>query len=221
MKRMGHLVQADIDRPDVQARFWMDSCGGADPAAMALLQGGWAAPGAPVPALLAGWCARLAPVVVDLGAGTGFHSLLAAATGARRVHAVEPDAILREVLLANVASSERQAEIAISASAPLPAGEGLPTDAGPVLLRVGTGGHAMVAQLGASPMRALPVVVVEPPRAGDAASVSPPWRNDAYRAFLAAERGLLPLAESATGMLAAATVFLPVRDEEGWLAAAR
>lgn len=104
--RMGHLVQVDIALPGGAARFWMDSCAGRDQVARTVLQSGWAAYEAPLPALIAAWCRRLRPAVIDVGANTGFYSLLAAVTGAAAVHAFEPVAEIAEVLAANLRSSE-------------------------------------------------------------------------------------------------------------------
>ena len=102
-KPVGHWLQVDVPGP---ARFWMDSCTGRDQVALSAWADGWAAYEAPLPSLVARWCTALNPVVVDVGANTGFYSLLALATGAAHVHAFEPVRELADVLRANAQMSE-------------------------------------------------------------------------------------------------------------------
>ncbi len=100
---LNHVTQVDVPA----GRFWMDLCAGRDQVAMQVHQKGWASYEAPLPSLLAMWCARVSPLVVDVGANTGFYSLLAATSGARQVLAVEPVQEIADVLAANVALSEQ------------------------------------------------------------------------------------------------------------------
>ena len=102
--RMGHYVQADVT--EFAGRFWMDSCAGRDQVAMAVLSAGWAGYEAPLPRLVATWCSTLCPLFVDIGANTGFYSLLACATGARRVCAFEPMSEIARMMQVNVRMSE-------------------------------------------------------------------------------------------------------------------
>lgn len=111
---VGHWLQVDVPGP---ARFWMDSCAGRDQVAMSAWQHGWAAYQAPLPSLMARWCAALHPVVVDVGANTGFYSLLALATGAAHVHAFEPVREISEVLRANAQMSELAARLDVHETA--------------------------------------------------------------------------------------------------------
>ncbi|ROQ01040.1 FkbM family methyltransferase [Stella humosa] len=135
--RMGHLVQADLELADGSRRFWMDSCGGRDQVAMSLLHGGWAAYEAPLPALVAAWCQGLHPTFLDVGANTGFYSLLAAAAGARQVHAFEPVAEILDILRANLASSEAGGQVLVH---PLALGD----QDGAVPLYLPPSGHGLV-----------------------------------------------------------------------------
>lgn len=107
-KLVGHWLQVDVPGP---ARFWMDSSAGCDQVAMSAWQYGWAAYEAPLPRMMARWCASLSPVVVDVGANTGFYSLLALATGAAHVHAFEPVREIADVLRANAQMSELTARL--------------------------------------------------------------------------------------------------------------
>lgn len=106
MNQINHLVQADLEWDDAHRRFWMDTCAGRDQVAMTLLQSGWAAYEPPLPALVAQWCHALRPVFVDVGANTGFYSLLALAAGAVHAHAFEPVPEIAAVLASNAAVSE-------------------------------------------------------------------------------------------------------------------
>jgi FkbM family methyltransferase len=99
---LNHVTQ--VDAPT--GRFWMDLCAGRDQVAMQVHQKGWASYEPPLPSFLATCCARLSPLVVDVGANTGFYSLLCASSGAKQVLAVEPVQEIADVLAANVALSE-------------------------------------------------------------------------------------------------------------------
>lgn len=111
--RINHFVQVDIVLPNSSGRFWMDTCGGRDQVAMTILQKGWKAYEAPMPQIVATWCEAFAPIFVDVGANTGFYSLLALVSGAAHVHAFEPVSEIADILLANVQVSEQMAAITI------------------------------------------------------------------------------------------------------------
>lgn len=128
--QINHLIQADVPstllRTGAAARFWMDSCGGRDQVAQQMQRDGWQAYEAPLPDLVARWCSALRPLMIDVGANTGFYSLLAAACGARHVHAFEPVTEIVEVLKANVSTSELSDRITLHQVAlGAQAGEGL------------------------------------------------------------------------------------------------
>jgi len=105
-----HFFQIDLppkgENPSGVQRFWMDSCGGRDQVARQISAQGWRAYEAPLPTLIEAWCSRLQAVFLDIGANTGFYSLLAATSGARHVHAFEPVTEIADVLKANVVLSE-------------------------------------------------------------------------------------------------------------------
>jgi len=107
---LNHWVQIDV--PGV-FRFWMDSCAGSDQVAMSAWLHGWSAYEKPLPSLIGCWCTALHPVVVDVGANTGFYSLLALATGASYVHAFEPVAEIADILRANAQMSELMAQLSV------------------------------------------------------------------------------------------------------------
>lgn len=100
-----------VDLAGIERRFWIDSCAGRDQVALTARRGGWASYEAPLPALVLAWCHSLHPVFVDVGANTGFYSLLALAAGADFVHAFEPVAEIADVLLHNVRMSELQDQL--------------------------------------------------------------------------------------------------------------
>lgn len=106
MNQINHLAQADIEWDAAHQRFWMDTCAGRDQVAMTMLQSGWAAYEPPLPALVAQWCHALRPVFVDVGANTGYYSLLALAAGAQHAHAFEPVAEIAAVARCNALVSE-------------------------------------------------------------------------------------------------------------------
>jgi FkbM family methyltransferase len=91
----------------------MDSCKGCDQVAMSAWKLGWAAYEKPLPSMVARWCKSLNPVVVDVGANTGFYSLLALVSGAKYVHAIEPVQEIADVLRANAQMSELTAYLSV------------------------------------------------------------------------------------------------------------
>ncbi len=104
-----HLTQADVvlkGKVRSHSRFWMDTCGGRDQVARTVMNTGWASYETPLPELIAKWSAGLQPLLIDVGANTGFYSLLALACGAREVHAFEPVTEIADVLWANAQTSE-------------------------------------------------------------------------------------------------------------------
>ncbi len=103
-----HLAQVDVVLAQRRGRFWIDSCGGRDQVAMTVLQQGWQAYEPPLPWLVAQWCTALRPSFLDIGANTGFYSLLALASGALACHAFEPVAEIAAVLSSNARLSEMQ-----------------------------------------------------------------------------------------------------------------
>jgi FkbM family methyltransferase len=139
--RINHLIQADVPRKlvrsDAAARFWLDSCGGRDQVAQQMQRDGWQAYEMPLPDLVARWCSALRPLMMDVGANTGFYSLLAAACGARHVHAFEPVTEIVEVLKANVSTSELSDRITLHQVA-------LGAQAGEGLLFMPTNEHGLV-----------------------------------------------------------------------------
>jgi FkbM family methyltransferase len=104
-------VQVDLQQNGQHTRFFMNDCGGRDQVVRAVGQGGWRAYETPLPEVTAKLCAGLKPVYLDVGANTGYYSLLAAAAGASQVYAFEPVPAIRATLSANVAESGMQARI--------------------------------------------------------------------------------------------------------------
>lgn len=120
MMQINHLAQADIEWEDGEVRhqrFWLDTCAGRDQVAMTMLQAGWEAYEPPLPTLIALWCRALHPVFVDVGANTGFYSLLALATGAVHAHAFEPVKEIAATLMSNAAISELDDRLSLHAMA--------------------------------------------------------------------------------------------------------
>ncbi|WP_066342771.1 FkbM family methyltransferase [Azohydromonas lata] len=231
---LNHFVQVDLDGPGSgpgrgPGRFWMDSCGGRDPVAMAVLDGGWRAYVAPLPALVAAWSRALRPVFVDVGASTGFYSLLALAAGAVRAHAFEPVAEIADVLAHNARMSELQAALRLhrvalgdeagratleQALAHEPAGT-------PMLLRLDAASHEPQVLRGAAALlrRHRPAVVCELlPDAGLAFFEH--WCQAQDYAHYALDGGL-PGARAAMGLSLGhrAHLFLPNEAAQPWLAA--
>lgn len=104
--RINHFVQADVPLQGGVGRFLMDTCGGRDQVAVEILKKGWKSYEAPMPGMISTWCEAFTPVFVDVGANTGFYSLLALASGAQFVHAFEPVDEIADIFADNLAISE-------------------------------------------------------------------------------------------------------------------
>lgn len=104
--RINHLVQVDVRLRNGFGRFWMDTCGGRDQIATEVLKEGWQSYESPMPKLISIWSEVFAPVFIDVGANTGFYSLLASASGATIVHAFEPVREILDIFLENARVSE-------------------------------------------------------------------------------------------------------------------
>lgn len=124
--RLARSVGADPDytyrvQPDADLRhgFAMRSRRFKDQIATNLFRLGWRDYEAPVPLVLARIIRQSSTVFVDIGANTGFYSLLAWAAGARSVHAFEPvqeihDMLAENLRLSNAGNSVELSTIALS-----------------------------------------------------------------------------------------------------------
>jgi FkbM family methyltransferase len=98
------------------ASIKMSRNGGRDQVLEQALREGWEAFETPLPRIFLETIARTTGLVVDVGANTGFYSLLAARRGSN-VLAFEPVPAVREILIRNVAGNRLQGKIKISACA--------------------------------------------------------------------------------------------------------
>jgi FkbM family methyltransferase len=106
-------VQIDISPEGVPTRFFMDDCGGRDQVVVAVNQGGWRNYEAPLPEIIAKLCRGLNPIFVDVGANTGYYSLLAIASGASKVFAFEPVPSIHEIFTKNIKESAMTRQITL------------------------------------------------------------------------------------------------------------
>lgn len=97
-----------------QTQARMRTRGGMDQVARDVWAHGWTRFEAPLPEVFAASARRCSGLVVDVGANTGFYSLLAAACGRDvRVHAFEPFAPVIEMLRENLAMNETRERIEV------------------------------------------------------------------------------------------------------------
>lgn len=106
-------VQVDVGLDGSNGRFYMNDCGGRDQVVAAVTQGGWRSYEAPLPEVIAKLCKGWKPVFVDVGANTGYYSLLAVAAGARQVFAYEPVPSIHKIFADNIAESSMQEQITL------------------------------------------------------------------------------------------------------------
>ena len=98
--------------------FVMTTAGGTDQIAVAHERHGWGAFEAPFPDVFASLCRALGGRVLDIGANTGFYSLIAtAAHPTISVIAFEPLAAVHSILERNVERNEQRARIEVDARA--------------------------------------------------------------------------------------------------------
>ncbi len=102
---------------DFKTSFSMQSCGGRDQVVRAAVNGGWLAYEPPMPVLIARHAQVRRSVFIDIGANTGFYSLLAASCGASRVFSFEPVPDIRSIFSGNVQRSGLKDVIHISPEA--------------------------------------------------------------------------------------------------------
>lgn len=93
--------------------FWMSLQGMRDQVAVEAFKLGWASYEAPLPQLIASWSSNLPLVFVDIGANSGYYSLLSAAFGAKNVIAFEPADDIANLLDANIKKSKLDQKIQV------------------------------------------------------------------------------------------------------------
>lgn len=109
-----YWAQVDVELAGQRCRFFMDDCGGRDQVVRAIHRSGWRGYEPPLPLLIARLTRSGPCVFIDVGANTGYYSLLAAAFGARQVWAFEPVPSIRTIFAGNVRESALDATINVS-----------------------------------------------------------------------------------------------------------
>ena len=104
-------VQVDVELDGLSGRFYMNDCGGRDQVVNAVNDNGWRGYEPPLPTVIAKICKGWNPVFIDVGANTGYYSLLAAVTGASRVYAFEPVPSIFQIFKGNIAESALDGKI--------------------------------------------------------------------------------------------------------------
>lgn len=87
-------------------KFGMHSCQFTDQIACNILKFGWQAYEPPLGLLVSTFAKHLPLTFIDIGANTGFYSLLASASGAKKVYSYEPVPDIFHILKSNVISSK-------------------------------------------------------------------------------------------------------------------
>lgn len=97
-------------RYDFQGRstpLCMNRCGGKDQVVRQIEAQGWRSYEAPLPVILSQLVSCRPTVFLDIGANTGFYSLVAALAGAREIRAFEPVPFIADLLEANIGHTLR------------------------------------------------------------------------------------------------------------------
>ena len=80
----------------------MESCGGRDQVVVQAYSAGWRSYEEPMPVVLLRLIGRAPCAFIDIGANTGFYTLIAAKAGAVALHAFEPVPFIAKILIANI-----------------------------------------------------------------------------------------------------------------------
>lgn len=107
------FAEIRVDLAGKSVYFWMGLHGLRDQVAVEAFKKGWTSYEAPLPQLIASWSSNLPLVFVDIGANSGYYSLLSAALGARAVIAFEPAEDVADVLDANIKRSQLDKKIQV------------------------------------------------------------------------------------------------------------
>lgn len=95
-------IQIAIELPDRSVYLHMAACGGRDQVVRELAQNGWLAYERPLPKLISILVSSQKCSFLDIGANTGYYSLLAAVLGSDEVRAYEPVPQICEVIKCNI-----------------------------------------------------------------------------------------------------------------------
>ena len=106
-------VQIDVQLDGLASRFYMNDCGGRDQVVAVVNQDGWRSYEAPLPEVIVKLCRGWKPVFLDVGANTGYYSLLAVAAGASHVFAYEPVPSIHKIFTGNIAESAMDGQITL------------------------------------------------------------------------------------------------------------
>ncbi len=112
-KVIGGFAEIRADLFGKSVCFWMSLQGLRDQVAAEAFKMGWASYEAPLPQLIASWSSNLPLVFVDIGANSGYYSLLSAAFGAKNVIAFEPAEEIANLLDANIKKSQLDQKIQV------------------------------------------------------------------------------------------------------------
>jgi len=107
------FAEIRVELPGKSVCFWMSLQGLRDQVAVQAFKKGWTSYEAPLPQLIASWSSNLPLVFVDIGANSGYYSLLSAALGATAVIAFEPAEGVANMLDANIKRSQLDKKIQV------------------------------------------------------------------------------------------------------------
>jgi FkbM family methyltransferase len=110
-------VTIDVTIGDFFCDFSMHDCSGRDQVVSAIRRAGWKGYEPPLPLIIARHIRHRRGLFIDVGANTGYYSLLAASLGADRVVAFEPVPFIRDIFQKNRNQSNLTEQIEISACA--------------------------------------------------------------------------------------------------------
>lgn len=132
-----YWAQVDVELAGQSCRFFMDDCGGRDQVVRAIRNAGWKGYEPPLPLLIGRQSRFGTSVFIDVGANTGYYSLLAAACGAGHVWAFEPVPSIRAIFAGNVRESALDDKITVCGTA-------LGEDVGEFEMYLPDAGHGLI-----------------------------------------------------------------------------
>lgn len=96
------IITRDFDFGNSIQQLSFNTCEGKDQVSHWLQQGGWRAYESPLPLLIAKSTCKNNATFFDIGANTGYYSIIAAMAGAEEVRAFEPIPFIMEALIKNI-----------------------------------------------------------------------------------------------------------------------
>ena len=96
------IVESEFVFKNIKTKIVLTSCDGKDQVSHSLNDHGWKNYESPLPLIVANLVSKRDSIFLDIGANTGYYSLIAALAGSKEVRAYEPVPYVMEILESNI-----------------------------------------------------------------------------------------------------------------------